>query len=102
MSSVASKRVARRSDEFEQQADGPELLLRLPRDPREDPKFQAELDYEGYRTIEEYDNDAYNLDLDRGDDAEEELELEDRKGDEALSEESPIDVQENRESLPER
>ena len=62
-----------------------------------DPNFQSELAYDGYRSIEEYDNDAFgSLDAARNDDDEEEdLVIEDRADDPDLGEENPMDPQEN-------
>ena len=61
-----------------------------------DPNFQSELAYDGYRSIEEYDNDAFSgRDVERDDDADEDLIIEDREEDPGLGEEDPKDPQEN-------
>lgn len=61
-----------------------------------DRHFKSELDYEGYRSIEESDNNAYNsLELERVGDADTELEIEDRADSLETGEESPLDPQEN-------
>ena len=65
-------------------------------DPR-DPNFQSELNYNGYRSIEESDNDSYNSrDLERNDKATQELTIEDREDESDSGEEDLIDPQENR------
>ena len=62
-----------------------------------DPNFEAELTYEGYRTIEESDNDAYSSrDLVTKEESEAELTIEDREEDLEAGEENLVDPQENR------
>lgn len=64
-----------------------------------DPSFQSELDYEGYLTLEESDNDAYNsLEAERTDYPEDEIKIKERAGPEGLEtgEEDLVDPQENR------
>ncbi len=62
-----------------------------------DPRFQSELTYEGYRSLEESDNDSFNsLDLERNDDPARELIIQDREEDPDSPEEDPVDPQENR------
>jgi hypothetical protein len=64
-----------------------------------DPHFKSELNYDGYRSIEESDNGAYNsLDAEHEEDSEEEKELdfEERTVAPDAGEESLIDPQGNR------
>lgn len=62
-----------------------------------DANFKSELDYDGYHSIEESDNNAYNsLDLERDEDRDDEIQFTDREEEEGLGEESVIDPQENR------
>ena len=61
-----------------------------------DPNFQSELAYDGYRSIAEYDNGAYNSDVENGDDKDGELTIEDREEDADMAEENLVDPQENR------
>ncbi len=65
--------------------------------PITDPHYQSELEYDGYQSIEDYDNHIYHLDIDRKEDPEEELIFEDREESEDTGEEDPIDPQGNRE-----
>jgi hypothetical protein len=62
-----------------------------------DPKFQSELNYEGYHSIEEYDNDSYgSLAPERNEDTPREVSIEDRKPIADSGEENLLDPQENR------
>ena len=61
-----------------------------------DAAFQTELDYDGYKDIEEYDNDEYSANMDdQGDDGKE-LNFSDRPVDENIVEESVVDKQDHR------
>jgi hypothetical protein len=62
-----------------------------------DPHFKSELDYEGYQSIEESDNNAFNsLHAERSwGPVGEELTIEDREEDPEMGEENPVDPQEN-------
>lgn len=63
----------------------------------DDQTFQSDLEYEGYQTIEESDNDAFrSLDAERTDHPEDELQLPDRMEEIDTSEENIIDPQENK------
>ena len=57
--------------------------------------FKAELEFDGYQAIEEYDNDAYGANVDQKPDPAQPLNFSDRV-ELSTGEESPIDVQENR------
>jgi hypothetical protein len=60
-----------------------------------DPNFSAELTYDGYKTIEAYDNDEFRSDVgEEGDDAKE-LNFSDRVEDESITEEKINDKQDN-------
>ncbi len=61
-----------------------------------DPNFKSELSYDGYRSIEEYDNDVYSGDVERKEDSKSDLKIEDREDDPNMGEENLIDPQENR------
>jgi len=62
-----------------------------------DPNFQSTLHYDGYQSIEESDNDAYNsLDAERSEDTEAEITIKDRMNESDMGEEDPVDPQENR------
>jgi hypothetical protein len=82
----------------------PEELNEIDLDERQDEEqmagdvnFRSELEYDGYRTIEEYDNGAYGgRDLERNEEPPGRLKIRDRKEPSSLGEESLIDPQENR------
>jgi hypothetical protein len=61
-----------------------------------DPNFQSELNYDGYQSIEEYDNNTYrSTAIEReADSIEDELDLEGREEGDS-DEENPVDPQEN-------
>jgi len=59
-----------------------------------DPNFEAELQYDGYKDIAEYDNDEYEADVDGKGNLNEEVKLEDRPERES-AEENSLDPQEN-------
>jgi len=63
-----------------------------------DPRYESELEYEGYDTIEEYDNDELNSNVDKQDEDQiRVLDLQDRPEDESNeAEEMFTDKQENR------
>jgi hypothetical protein len=65
-----------------------------------DPNFQSELEYDGYKDIEESDNDEYNSNVESLEaDAPRELNFEDRPEDDSITtEENVVDKQENRKS----
>ena len=88
---------SRMPDEGLEMADKEELAkLGDTLDPS-DPNFQSELNYDGYLSIEESDNDSYDSrDLERNDKATRPLTIEDREEDSESGEEDLIDPQENR------
>lgn len=96
MAKTSAERDSRRDEKLEI-ADKEELAkLGDSLDPS-DPNFRTELNYDGYRSIEESDNDSYNSrDLERNDRAARELTIEDREEDLDSGEEDPVDPQENR------
>jgi hypothetical protein len=61
-----------------------------------DPNFKAELDYNGYRSIEGYDNDEMRANMDDESDDLGELHVSDRAQDESITEESIVDKQDNK------
>jgi hypothetical protein len=61
-----------------------------------DPNFQSELEYEGYKSIQAYDNDEFRSNMDNEEDNLEELNFEDRVEDESITEENIVDKQDNR------
>jgi hypothetical protein len=62
-----------------------------------DPNFQSELNYDGYQTIEESDNDSYSsLDAERNENTPREVKIKDREADPESGEEDLIDPQDNR------
>jgi len=62
-----------------------------------DPNFQSELNYDGYQTIEESDNDSYSsLDAERDENTPREVKIKDREADPESGEEDLIDPQDNR------
>lgn len=61
----------------------------------EDANFKAELEYDGYDDIEEYDNDAYSANVDQKPDTTQALNFSGRT-ELPTGEESPVDVQENK------
>lgn len=62
-----------------------------------DPNFKSELNYDGYQTLEELDNDAYgSLDAERSPFSSDPLKIEDREENSEAAEENPVDPQENR------
>ena len=60
-----------------------------------DPNFQSELTYDGYKSIDEYDNDVYNADLERKDHSKRSLTIQGREDDSDMGEENLVDPQEN-------
>jgi hypothetical protein len=60
-----------------------------------DKNFRSELDYNGYKDIESYDNDEYRGNMDNEDDDAKELNLSDRPEGDSITEESVVDKQEN-------
>jgi len=78
-------------DEGDQMADIKEGLTPA------DSNFQSELDYEGYQSLEESDNDSYNsIDLERNSEPKGDLTIRDRDDEADSGEEGLIDPQENR------
>ena len=65
----------------------------------EDRNFTSELVYDGYRDIEEYDNDIYGADVENEDELDKELDINDRE-EEDTGEENLVDPQENRKIPP--
>ncbi len=63
---------------------------------KEDSNFEAELDYDGYDDIADYDNDSYESNVDGKDAPTLVLKFKDRFEDDSMVEESVIDPQENR------
>ena len=61
-----------------------------------DPNFKAELDYNGYRSIEGYDNDEMRANMDDEEDDLGELHISDRMQDESNTEENITDKQDNK------
>ena len=68
--------------------DGQPLITR-------DSNFDTELEYEGYRSIEQYDDDEFNANIDGTPDDGKELNFEDRPRENSITEELPTDRQEN-------
>ena len=60
-----------------------------------DANFATELEYEGYHSIEEYDGDEYEGDVDLRVDTGRELHFEDRPREDSITEELPTDRQDN-------
>jgi len=60
-----------------------------------DPNFQSELEYDGYKTIQSYDNDEYRANMDTEEDNLEELRFSDRVEDSSITEENVVDKQDN-------
>jgi hypothetical protein len=60
-----------------------------------DPNFSAELTYDGYKSIEAYDNDEYRSDVGEEGDDSKELNFVDRVEDESITEEKVNDKQDN-------
>lgn len=93
---LKSKHIKREEQELESSSDRNDADLA-----REfgagDPNFKSELDYDGYHTIEESDNNAYgSLDPERTEDTPFEVRIKDREEEPGMGEESVIDPQENR------
>jgi|GEM_PF-3008683 len=64
---------------------------------KSDPNFQSELNYDGYQSIVESDNDSYSsLDSERNENTPQEVKIEDREVDSDSGEEDLMDPQENR------
>ena len=60
-----------------------------------DPNFESELTYDGYQSIEEYDNDVYSADDEKRANSTSEITIKDREDDSGLGEEDLLDPQEN-------
>lgn len=69
--------------------DGAPILSR-------DADFDTELEYEGYRSIEAYDGDEYNSNVDDDGEDGKELHFKDRPRNRSITEEDPTDKQANR------
>ena len=63
--------------------------------PTRDANFATELEYEGYRSIEQYDGDEYEGNIDGDINDGKELEFNDRPRDDSITEELPTDRQDN-------
>lgn len=63
--------------------------------PLSDPDYNAELQYDGYGRIDEYDGDVLNSNVDLKPDYGEELDFAERPADGSLAEESFVDKQEH-------
>lgn len=61
-----------------------------------DPNFQSELTYDGYQSIEEYDNDVYSSDVEKHNHSKSGITIRDREDDPGMGEEDLLDPQENR------
>ena len=61
-----------------------------------DPNFQSELTYDGYQSIEEYDNDVYSSDIEKINSSKSGIAIRDREDDPGMGEEDLLDPQENR------
>ena len=64
--------------------------------PSRDPHFRSELEYDGYKSIQSYDNDEFESNSDHEDEHTGELNFTDRVEDSSITEESIIDKQDHR------
>ncbi len=61
--------------------------------------FESELEYSGYRSIQDYDNDAYSANVEGLDTSKRPLHIVDREETLAAGEESPVDPQEHHKNI---
>ena len=61
-----------------------------------DSNFRSELDYDGYKDIQAYDNDEYRANVELEEDSPDELQFAERMENGTMGEESVVDKQDNR------